>query len=307
MPFFSSTNRVILAKVETTYGVPPAMTGSDAILAMNATVRTIGDRLERPIDQPYFGGDPFVLVGKRCELDFEIDLIGHATPGTAAPLGEIYRACGHSQVLDPGVNSTYSPVSSNQASATIDFYLAGLRFRLTGARGTMDVSWSVKNYARCQVKMVGLLTLPTDETAPSISLSAFQTPAAIETPTWALSVGSHSPHAVSMSLSQGGTLTLIETSESRQVVWIDRKPAGELIVVKNDPLSTWNPWSIADGHTVTTITSTITGGSGKNVTSTIRAQLGYPEPTEYEGVAAWKIPFTAVPDTGDDEYRHVFS
>lgn len=311
MSFRSANDRVVLAAVETTYGTAPTMNAATAILAMNSTVRTIGEQLARNVDSSFFGGDPFVNVGKRVELDFECDLIGHATPGTAAPLSAIYRACGHAQTLDPGVDALYAPVSTGQASCTIDFYWAGVKFRMTGCRGSMDVEWAIKTYAKCKIKMIGLLTIPTDQEPPSgISFSAFQTPAAIETPTWAVVIDPGTPysaHATSLTLNQGATLPLIETSESRQVIWTDRKPSGELIVVKNDALTTFDPWTLADAHTVVDITSTVNGGAGKIVTSAIRAQLGYPEPTEVEGVAAFKIPFTAVPDAGDDEYSHTFT
>lgn len=308
MAFRSVSDRVILAKVETTYGTAPSMTAAEAILAMNASVRTVADQLAREIDSPYFGGDPFVLVGKRIELDFEVDLLGSSTAGNAAPLSAIYRACGHSETLDAGVDATYAPVSTGQASATLDLYWAGVRFRLTGARGSMDVTWDIKNYARARIRMIGLLTIPADGEAPSgISLSAFQTPAAIETATWLVTVGAYNAHATQLVLNQNATTPLIETSESRQVVWTDRKPGGNLIVVKDAALATWNPWSIADAHSIVTLTSTLTGGAGKNVTTAIRAQLGYPEPTEVDGVAALNIPFTAIPNAGDDEYSHVFS
>lgn len=311
MAFRSVSDRVILAAVESTYGTAPTMNAATAILAMNASVRTIADQLAREIDSPFFGGDPFVLVGKRVELDFEVDLLGSATAGNAAPLSAIYRACGHSETLDAGVDATYAPVSTGQASATLDLYWAGVRFRLTGARGSMDVTWDIKNYARARVRMIGLLTIPTDGEAPSgIDLSAFLTPVALETATWSVVVNAgsdYNAHATQLVLNQNATTPLIETSESRQVVWTDRKPGGNLIVVKDAALSTWNPWSIANNHTIVTITSTVTGSGGRNVSTPIRAQLGYPEPTQVDGVAAFNIPFTAIPDAGDDEYSHIFS
>lgn len=308
MPFRSAKDRVGLAKLESTYGTAPSMAAADAVLLMNASIKTIGDKLERNIDSNFYGGDPFVLVGKRVELDFEVDVLGHATPGTAPPLTAIYQACGWEQTLQAGVDASFKPKSTAQASATIDFFWAGVRFRMTGVRCSYDFEYAIKTYAKMKVKAVGLLTLPTDQEPPSgISFAAFQTPAAIETPTWLVSIGAYNAHCVSLMLNSNAELPLIETSESRQVVWVDRKPAGELIVVKNDTLATWNPWTIADGHNIVTITNTITGGAGKNLTMPIRAQLGYPEPTEYEGVAALKIPFTALANAGDDEFTVTFT
>lgn len=320
MAFRSATDRVILVAVESVYGTAPTMNAATAILAMGASVRVVGDQLARDLDTPHFGGDPFVIVGKRIELDFEVDLLGNATPGSAAPLGAVYRACGHSQTLVPYdvgppevlAAAEYRPVSTGQASATVDFYWAGVRFRMTGARGSMDVSWEIKNYAKAAVKLVGILTLPTDSEPPGgIDFSAFQPPAAIETPTWTVNIdpgsGDYDAHCTRMTLAQGGETPLIETSQSRQVIWTDRKPTGELIVIKDAALSVFNPWALADAHTIVALTSTLDGGAGRRVISTVRAQLGYAEPTEVEKVAALRIPYTAVPSgAGNDEYRHTF-
>lgn len=303
MSFRSNRDRALLINTESTYGTAATMAAANAIVVMNSQVRTIADTLERTIDRPTFGGNPMVLVGKRVELDFEVDLIGAATPGITAPLSAVYRACGHSETLTASTSALYAPVSQNQASATIDFYWSGIRFRLLGARGSMDLSFSVKDYAKASVKMIGLLTLPTDAEVPSgTSYTAFQTPAAIETATWLVQVGAYNAHAVSLTLNANATLPLIETSESRQVIWTDRKPAGEMIVVRDAALTTWNPWALADAHSIVNIVNTVTGGAGRNVSVPIRAQLAYPEPTEVDGVAAFRIPFTAIPNAGDDEY-----
>ncbi len=309
MAFRSNSDRVILAAVESTYGAAPTMNAATVILGMNSSIRTIADQLAREVDQPYFGGDPFVLVGKRVELEFTVDLLGAATAGNASPLSAIYRACGHSETLDAGVSATYAPVSTGQASATLDFYWAeNVRFRLTGARGSMDITQDIKNYTQATVRMVGILSIPTTASKPSgIDLSAFRTPVAIETPSWTVEIGAYTAHCTRLQLQQNATLPLIETSESRQVIWTDRKPGGELIVVVNDDLSTWNPWSIADAHTIVDIVSTIAGTATKQCALNIRAQLGYPEPTEVDGVAALRIPFTAIPDEGDDEYSFVLT
>lgn len=304
MGFRSNTDRLILVDIESTYGSAATMSSADAVLAMNASVQTIAEQAARPLDRNYMGNDPFVLIGKRVELSFEIDLIGHATPGTAAPCGKILRMCGFEETLTPATSSVYAPVLTNAdaESATIDFFWAGAKFRMTGCRGALDVEHGVKTFGKAMVRAIGLLTIPADEEPPSgVSWSAFQTPPAIEQSTWALTVGAHSPHATSFKVSDNAELPLIETSESRQVVWVNRKPTGELICVKNDALSSWNPWSIADAHTIVTITSTVNGGAGKITAVAVRGQLGYPEPTEVEGVAAYRIPFSEVPsEAGND-------
>jgi len=309
MAFRSSTDRVALLAIETTYGTAPTMVAADAILLMDSSVETSADKLERNVDSPYFGGDPFVLVGKRVVLKAGCDILGAATPGNAAPLGKLFRVCGHAETLTPATSAAYAPISTGFESATVDFYWAGVRFRMTGVRGLIDFDFSIKNYAKGSITLTGILTIPSDAEAPSgISWTAFQTPAAIEAPTWTVAVGATNVHAQQLTLSQGADVKLIETSESRQVIITDRKPSGSLKIAKNDTLATWNPWAIAEAQSIVTITNTIVSAAGLNVSMPIRAQLEYPKPIDIEGVAGFEIPFTAVPSgAGGDEYTITFT
>jgi hypothetical protein len=318
MSFRSTKDTAVLAKVESNYGTAPPMAAGDAIKAMDVTIRTLADTLEQDISRPYFGGNPGVLVGRRIELDFTVDLIGASTPGDSATLAAIYRGCGHSETLvahDPGppevlASATYAPVGmTGQASVTIDFIWAGVRFRMTGARGSMDVEWSIKDHAKAKCKFIGRLIQPIDQEPPGgIDLSAFTTPPALEAPTWSMTIGAYSCAVRQLTLNANAQLPLIEAGGGlNEVVWTERKPGGEILIIKRDLLSTFNPWAIADAQGITLLTSTVTGGAGKNVVTTIRAQLGYPEPTDIEGVAGYKIPYVAIPNAPGNEYSHTFS
>jgi hypothetical protein len=307
----SSTDRVCLLNIETVYGTATALAAAQAILLMEAEIQPVADKLERNVDLPYFGGDPFVLVGKRITLTAKCDLLGHATPGTAAPLGKLYRACAHAETLvpvGPPISVVYNPISNGFESACLDFYWAGIRFRMLGARGSLDMDFSIKQYAQGTVNLTGILVIPEDGEAPTpISWTAFQTPAAIETETWQVTVNSVNVCAQSLSLQQNATVNLIECSEGREVNITDRKPSGTLRVYKDELLSVWNPWSIADAQQIIVLQNSITKGAGLNVAVDMRVQLEYPKPTDIDGIAGFEIPFTCIPNAGDDEYTIVVS
>lgn len=311
MAMRSAEDRVALLALEPTYAAGATITAANAILLQGSSIETLADKLERPIDMPHFGGDPFVMVGKRVVLSATVDLLGAATPGTAAPLGLLYRICGHSQVLnaEPPADTTYAPISKGVASGQLDFYWAGVRFRMLGVRGSIDMEFSIKNFAKGTVQLTGILTMPTDAEPPAgIDWTAFQAPPAIETETWEVMVGATNVCAQQLNLRQGATVNLIECSEGREVMITDRKPTGSLRVFKDALLSVWNPWSIADSHAIVTISNEITKAAGLNISVPIRAQLEYPKPTDIEGQAGFEIPFTAVPSgAGGDEYSIVFS
>lgn len=311
MAMRSATDRVALLALETTYGTAPALTAADAILLMDASIQTQADKLERNVDMPHFGGDPFVLVGKRITLSGTVDLLGAATPGTAAPLGKLYRICGHSETIDAGppAQVTYAPISKNFASGAVDFYWAGVRFRMTGVRGSLDMAFNIKDYAKGTINLTGILTLPTDAEPPAgIDWSTFQTPAPIDADTWEVMVGAVNVCAQQLSLAQNATVSLVECSEGREVMITDRKPTGSLRVFKDATLAAWNPWSIAESQAIVTLTNTITKAAGLNVSVPIRAQLEYPQPTDIDGLAGFEIAFTAIPSgAGGDEYSLIFT
>jgi hypothetical protein len=220
------------------------------------------------------------------------------------------KACGFAETLSPATSATYVPAAPTaQASATVDFYWAGIKFQLLGARGSLDIEQNIKNYGKAKCKLIGLLSVPADGSGPGgYDWSAFQTPPTIDTASWAVTLGAYNAHVTALSLAANAEVPLIETSESTQVLITARKPAGELIVVLNDTLATWNPWAIAAAHTPVTVTSTVTGGAGKNCAITILTQLGLPEATEYEGVAALRIPIVAIPSgAGNDEVSIVYT
>lgn len=310
MSFRSATDTVALLKIESSYGVAPTMAAADAILIMEPTLQVEAQQLSRAIAKPFFGGDPFVLVGKTITLSFMCDLLGASTPGNASPLSSLYRICGHSETLTPGTSAVYAPISTGIPSATVDFYWAGERHRLTGARGTMDMTFEIDNYGRAQVVLTGIYNGPIDGTAPGpISFAAFQTPQAIDTPNWSVQVGAYAAHARSLNINQGGQVSRVATSESTQIMVTARNSTGQLVAMKAADLSVWNPDSIANAHTVETIVAAITGSPGRNVSITARAQLGMPNRSQpVEGLAAYQIPLSIIPSgAGGDEYSITFT
>lgn len=221
----------------------------------------------------------------------------------------LYKVCGHSETLSAGVDAVYAPISKTFSSATVDFYWAGVKFRMTGARGSIDFDFSIKGYAKGTISLTGLLTAPTDGEAPGgIDWSAFQTPLPIETESWEVVVGGVNVCAQQLTLSAGSTVNLIECSEGREVVIANRTPSGTLRVLKDATLATWNPWAIAEAQNVVTLVNSITGTAGKQLTMPIRAQLEYPKPTDIDGMAGFEIAFAAVPSgAGGDEYSLTYT
>lgn len=311
MPIQLFEQRSMLLKIESSYGTDPTPTaGTNAMLIMEGSCKLMADKLDRNVDAAYFGAHPFVLVGKRAEVEFEIDLVGHATPGTAAPCGPILRSCGMSETLSAGVSATYAPVSSSFASATIWFYHSGLLFKILGGRGTISVDMTIKQWPKAKVRYIGLIAAsqPTEAAPGALTLTSFQTPGAVETETMSLTIGAAAINISAFMFDQNNELQMYEGSEAREVSIKDRKPTGTVTCFQ-EALATLNPWSLANAHTLNDIAAVFNNGAGKITTINVdRAQFEYPEVTDIDGASGWNIKLNAQPSTaGNDEFNIVFT
>lgn len=304
MALFSWRRKVILLKIESAYGTDPTpVFGTDGILAMNLSISLEADKLEREIDRSFFAANPFVLVGRRCMVEFDFEPMGHATPGTAAPCGPLLRACAHAQVLVPATSATYNPITATPESATLYYWMGNQRFAITGCRGTIDFDHSIKQFPKAHAKLTGLFAIPTNTAIVTPTLTAWQDPPAIETETWELSVDGSAVNAVSFTLSQNNETPIHEGSEAREVVLTDRK-AGGVLRVYDPGVSVFDFWTLAKDHTKVPIVSTVTGGAGLIQEITVGlAQFELPKFVEIDGVVGLEIPYVALASSaGSDEY-----
>src|SRR5690349_1747983 len=94
--------RTILAKIESSYGTDPTPTGT-----ANA-IRVRGNLQPKPLMQGYASRD--LIRGFKGNFDqlpdeafssieFEVEMIGAGTAGTAPPYAPLLRACSYSQTL----------------------------------------------------------------------------------------------------------------------------------------------------------------------------------------------------------------
>lgn len=303
-------NRAILFKAESAYGqdaLPTAI--ANALLSFEGSVKLEADKLERKQDLPYFGGDPFVLVGKRATAEFTIEMIGAAAAGTSAPIAPVLLCLGHAETLTAGVKAVYNPVSSAFASATIYFYHAGVLFKIRGARGTVEWDISIKDYAKGKCTFTGIITVAdiSEATPGALTLTAFQVPPAVEMETMFVSVGGVTLNAQKLTLNQNGDVKMFEGSEAREVAITDRKPSGTLTIFA-DELANFHPWQIADSLANQAIVLEVDGGPNRKCALDLgAAQLEYASIDNSDGATVWTIPYVAKPKLGGDEYVWTFT
>ena len=162
----SSRKSAILAKIESVYGTDPVPTGgANAMLVENINVVPLQqDTIERGGIQTFFGGRQRIETGSQVNLSFDVELAGAGAAGTAAPYAVLLKAAAFAETLSGGVSAIYNPISDSIESATIYFFADGLRHKVTGCRGNVEIKLSARQMAMLSFNFVGAY-VAVDDTA----------------------------------------------------------------------------------------------------------------------------------------------
>jgi len=166
---YYARRKVLLAKTETTYGLDPTPTGvANAILVRNLSVDPISNtNVSRDLVRPYFGNFAQLIANTLVSVDFEVELAGSGTAGTAPAYGPILKACGLTETIVPATSVTYSPVSASFSSVTFYINVDGVNHVVTGARGSYTLSLPNNQIPTIQFKFEGIYNEPTNVATPS--------------------------------------------------------------------------------------------------------------------------------------------
>ncbi|MBF0165190.1 MAG: hypothetical protein HQM01_11945 [Magnetococcales bacterium] len=164
----TSTQRLVLAKNEATYGLDSSPTAADAILVRGLSLSPLeGGTIERGVILPHLGGQPKTHVNVSRKLDFEIEAVGSGVAGTPPVWGSLLKACAASETIDAGVSATYAPVSDNYGSLSIYHFLKGELAKLLGARGTCTLAVAAQTVPVFKFSFIGLWSPITAASQPS--------------------------------------------------------------------------------------------------------------------------------------------
>jgi hypothetical protein len=143
MPLYKRKT-VLLAKIEGSYGVDPTPTGAaNSILVRNLTLTPQdGETVGRDLVRPYFGNSPQLPGSIRGTLEFEVEVAGAGTAGTAPGYGPLLRACGMAELL-LGSPLTGSATAGSATTLTlaagasaVDQAYKGMRLDVTSGTGS---------------------------------------------------------------------------------------------------------------------------------------------------------------------------
>lgn len=297
--------RTVLAKIETTYGVDPTPTGtSNAILVRNLNVSPLNaETVSRDLVRAYLGASEQLIASKSVAIDFEVEMAGSGTAGTAPAYGPLLQACGMAET--DGVSTvTYTPVSSAFKSVTIYFNVDGVLHKITGARGNVEIRINARQIPVFAFNMIGLYNAPTDAAVPTVDYAAFQTPeAANNTNTTSFSLFSYSGVLESMTMNLNNDVQFRALIGRESVDLVDRQVGGTL-VFEAPAIATKDFFAAALASTLGALTITHGSTAGNQVVvSSTRADIVNPTYQDLNGVHMLSVPYVLVPSSaGNDEF-----
>jgi len=135
---------VILAKLESTYGTEPATwAGADALLVSNATLNYVSNNRNRDVTRPYLGASEELVGDDHMELAFECEMAPSGAKGLTSQWGLLLRGCGMSEVVTLSQRVEYAPISGNFESLAFHYVLDGVRYKVGGARGSVELVMNI--------------------------------------------------------------------------------------------------------------------------------------------------------------------
>ena len=304
MPLLSR-KRTILAKTEITYGTDPTPTGTaNAILVRNLNITPLNAELaSRDLVRPYLGASEQLLASSYVAVDFEVEMAGAGTAGTAPAYGPLLQACGMSETLVALATATYTPVSTAFKSVTIYYNVDGVLHKITGARGNVELNIAAGQIPTFKFSFTGLYNAPTDTVAPTVTYTAFQTPlVANNDNTTGFSLFSYSGILSSLALNLNNAVAFRNMIGLENVLMTDRQVNGTC-VIEAPTIAAKDFFSIALGNTLGAldITHGTTAGNKVQVLSA-RVDISNPTYQDMNGIQMLQIPLTLVPSTaGNDE------
>jgi len=304
-----TSQRLLLAKIESSYGSDPTAAGTDAVLVRNMEITPLqADAVERELIRGYMGNYDILLANQRVEISFEVELAGSGAAGTAPKWDAIIRACGNSATVAANTSVTYAPISSSFESCTLVYAVDGVQHKLTGCRGSFAITGEVGQIPVINFTMTGLFNAPTDTANPSTTYANQAAPVIFKNGnTTSFTLFSYAGSLQSFSFDQSNTTVYRElVGGTKEVLITDRRPNGT-IVLEAELLATHNFFTDAIGTSTGTNTFQHGQSAGNIVTfSAPQTDLGSPTYSDSDGIQMLNLPYNATPTTaGNNEYSVV--
>ncbi len=294
----------LLAKIETVYGTDATPTGAaNAVLATNVNFTPLeAEEVSRDLLLPYLGNPGVVLAGVYAKIEFEVEVAGSGTAGTAPAYGPLLRAAGFAETVTAGTSVVYNPISGSFEALTLWGNFDGVKHVLLGCRGNVSASFEPKKIPRFKFSFVGMLGTIADAALPSTTLTAWKTPLTVSkasTPT--LTVHGSAAPAESFSFDMGHQVEPRFLIGAESIELSDRSAKGTL-VVEASPLATVDWFQRAKDRT-RGVLQLVHGVSAGNIVQidAPAVEIGKPTQGQTQGILNYSLPLSFCTSAGNDE------
>lgn len=229
-----SKSLLVIAMAEVIYGTAVAAAGSGAIVTSNAQLSPLeGSTISRNLDRPTFGNDLQLHVGVHCMLQFDVELVGSGTLGTAPAWGKLLKACGVKETIVAATSVTYAPDTPSTESMTLYFNMDGQQHVLTGARGTFQLKVESGRIPHLTFQFTGIYNVPTSTAALApAGWADFKIPQPVTFDN-TQQVTLHALASVfkTFDFDQGNVVTYFDNPGEQEVVITDRESKGSVSIL----------------------------------------------------------------------------
>lgn len=222
----------ILVKMESTYGGGGVPGPADAILLNGEPDLTPMDMqtVDRNLLRAFFGNSEKIPTGLFTRVAFSCELAGSGTAGTAPAWGKLMRMCAFSETITAATKVEYKPVTDALESGVIYVNRDGVLHQLTGARGSVKLSFAVDGLPKLEFNFLGLFNPVTDDAMPTVDFAAWKKPLPVNadnTPTFSLHGYAAAMDTLSIDVAnQVSRFAFLNETESIEMT--DRMPAGSI-------------------------------------------------------------------------------
>ncbi|OUR89881.1 hypothetical protein A9Q81_20705 [Gammaproteobacteria bacterium 42_54_T18] len=299
------SEKLLLAKIETIYGVDASPGATNAILAKDVELTPLeAEALERGLVKPHLGADESIISGEHVLISFKVEYQGSGTPGTAPAWNPLVRACGFAETITAATSVEYDLAANNYESTTIYFNMGKNLHAMKGTRGNVKLTLE-KGIPYLEFNFIGLWVDPT-EVAPVIpDWTAWQKP----TPTGAgrtsgFTLNGFAAKPYKLSLDVGQDVKFIETLTTQSIDINERKASGSISIEAPD-LSVKDFFS--DAKNSVTGALSIQNGQVAGLICKVdcpKVQVKPPKYGDNEGTASLDMDLILIPSAaGNDEIK----
>jgi len=301
-------SKVLLAKVETSYGTDPTPTGTlNAILATEVRLTPMeGQDVSRDLELPWLGAQGSIPTELHQKLSFRVEMTPSGTAGTPPAWGVLLRACAVAEVITAATSVVYNPVTDDHESITLYLWISGTLYKMSGARGTAIMRVTAQGIVYVEFDFTGLFSLPseTPQATPDLAAQISQKPKVATTANTPVFTINGTPLVMrSFALTIGNQVETRFLIGSESVVITDKMETIET-TVEAVPLTTFDPFQLAYDQTTGAVA--LTHGTAAGLTAALAipaAQMQRPQSLEnQQNIKEWPLRMVPLPTAGNDQW-----